>query len=224
MSDYIRLNITVEGQTEQAFCEDALAAYLEPFGVVIQARRALTSRRKNKRGGISSYERLKYDLHYWMREEKDSTVRFTTMFDLYALPKSFPGYEAALKISSPYEKVDVLERAFSEDMGDRRFIPYFQLHEFEALILSRPSILGEEYFDYAAEIEELSHLLAAYQGNSELINEGRETAPSKQIKGRIPGYEKVTVGAYLAELIGIPELKPRCRHFGQWITRLESLG
>lgn len=54
---------------------------------------------------------------------------FTTMFDLYALPDDFPGYEAAKAIGEPYARVAALETAFAEAINDSRFIPYIQLHE-----------------------------------------------------------------------------------------------
>ena len=60
------------------------------------------------------------------------------MFDLYALPADFPGYAEARREVDPYGKVRILEDALGNDIADRRFIPYIQLHEFEALILADP--------------------------------------------------------------------------------------
>jgi hypothetical protein len=52
-----------------------------------------------------------------------------------------------------------------------------------------------------------------------------ETAPSKRIIKLIPEYEwnKVSVGASIAGLIGIDYLKGACKHFNDWITKLENL-
>lgn len=66
---------------------------------------------------------------------------FTTMFDLYALPDDFPGYETAKAIGEPYVRVAALETAFAEAINDGRFIPYIQLHEFEALLFAALTIL-----------------------------------------------------------------------------------
>ena len=35
-----------------------------------------------------------------------------------------------------YMRVEVLERSWSQETGDSRFIPFIQLHEFEAYLLS----------------------------------------------------------------------------------------
>ena len=81
------------------------------------------------------------------------------MFDLYALPNDFPKFEEAKKCADVYRKVEVLEEAFKEDIGDYRFLPYIQLHEFEALILSKPEELLYEYFEYEDEVKKLVELL-----------------------------------------------------------------
>ena len=38
--------------------------------------------------------------------------------------------------SSKIERVEALESAMNENIGDRRFFSYIQLHEFEALLFS----------------------------------------------------------------------------------------
>ena len=59
------------------------------------------------------------------------------MIDLYALPKDFPGRSAQPRNpADPTPYVETLERAFGDDVGDRRFVPYIQLHEFEALLFA----------------------------------------------------------------------------------------
>ena len=49
--------------------------------------------------------------------------------------------------------------------------------------------------------------------------------PSKRIIRLIPEYEynKVSVGATVAGIIGIGRLKAECKHFNDWILRLEQL-
>ncbi|MFN7201291.1 MAG: DUF4276 family protein [Aphanizomenon sp.] len=60
----------------------------------------------------------------------------------------------------------------------------------------------------------------------ELINDSRETAPSKRIIAQFPDYEraKSTVGSLLAESIGLEVIRNKCPHFNSWLLRLESLG
>jgi hypothetical protein len=147
------------------------------------------------------------------------------MFDLYALPNDFPGYEKASSIRDPYEKVSTLEKAFSDDINDNRFIPYIQLHEFETLLFSDLSMLRLEYFEHNKEISQLEKVLVDFSNNPELINENRNTAPSKRIIKLIPEYKgnKVNVGATIASMIGIDHLKKTCSHFNDWILKLEDL-
>jgi hypothetical protein len=59
----------------------------------------------------------------------------------------------------------------------------------------------------------------------EEINESPQTAPSKRIIRYIPDYEsqKAQVGPMVAEDIGLTLLREKCPHFGEWITKLESV-
>lgn len=221
----IRLNFIVEGQTEEAFVKQILRPYLSGFEVWVQARCVLTSRRRNikHRGGIESYERAKNDINAWIKEDRNSDVRFTTMFDVYGLPTNFPGYKDAKQTSDPYGRVKVLENALAADISDRRFIPHFQLHEFEALLLSDPQKLDSQ-FDNSTGIRRLVDMVARFD-SPELINDGKNTAPSKRIIGEIPEYERMKVSAapIVAEKIGLPTLRLKCTHFGKWLCRLETL-
>lgn len=223
--NFIRLNITAEGQTEERFIKDTLASYLGHFNISTDVRRVLTGKdkRKSYRGGVVSYIKAKKDIQSWLKEDNHSESRFSTMFDLYALPDDFPEYEASKKILKPYEKVSFLENAMQEDINDFRFVPYIQLHEFEALILSNPQNLEYEYFDREDEIAALQKQLEQHNNNAELINDHKHTAPSKRILKLIPEYDKVSVGATLAGMEGIDNLKQNCRHFRNWIEKLEQL-
>ena len=179
----IRLNFIVEGQTEEAFVKQILSPYLAGVEVWVQARCVLTSRRRNikHRGGIENYERARNDINAWIKEDRNSDVRFTTMFDVYGLPTNFPGYKDAKQTADPYGRVEVLENALAADISDRRFIPHFQLHEFEALLLSDPQKLDSQ-FDNSTGIRRLVDMVARFD-SPELINDGKTTAPSKRIIG-----------------------------------------
>ena len=113
----IRLLVTAEGQTEQKFVRDVLAPHLSLFNVYASARCVLTSKDKKAhreyRGGLLNYEKAKQDILTWMKEDANPDCRFTTMFDLYALPKDFPGYMQASRLDDPYERVRHLEDAFA---------------------------------------------------------------------------------------------------------------
>ncbi|MDM8549522.1 DUF4276 family protein [Desulfobacterales bacterium HSG2] len=232
----VRLHITAEGQTEERFVRNVLAPYLGEHAVWADARCVLTSRDKRSgilyRGGFrrrSPYKTVKKDICAWMKEDRQSDVRFTTMLDLYALPDDFPGYADSKRETDPYRRVAVLEEALAADingeLNDTRFIPYVQLHEFEALILAEPQQLDWEFLEHDGPIRRLVDMVKREGGNPERINDGAGTAPSKRIIAEIPEYagRKATSGPLVAGRIGIPTLLEHCRHFAQWIDRLVRL-
>jgi hypothetical protein len=92
---------------------------------------------KVHRGGVLKYAPVKADILRFAAQEKAvADVFFTTMMDLYALPDDFPGWKEAEHLRrSPYKRVELLERAFADDIGDPRFIPHIQLHEYEAYLM-----------------------------------------------------------------------------------------
>jgi hypothetical protein len=144
---------------------------------------------------------------------------------VYALPQDFPGYAEAAQERDPYRRVARLEAALSEDVADPRFIPYLQLHEFEALILADPLKLDWIFIEDEAAIQRLAALAQSFQ-NPELIDDGAATSPSKRIIREIPEYEdqKRTAGPVVVDKIGIAALRERCPHFREWLEKLEGLG
>jgi hypothetical protein len=220
----IRLHIIAEGQTEETFVRDILTEHLLSFNVLTDVHCITTNQKLKKRGGLVSYEKAKKDIMLWLKQEKGKDSRFTTMFDLYALPNEFPNYHEAQKITDIYQKIEILETAFKEDINDYRFIPYLQLHEFEALILTAPNKLIESFPNAESEIKELTKICQSF-GSPELINEGENTAPSKRIINFIPSYEgaKVSVAPVIVGKIGLDNIRVKCPHFNQWLTQLENL-
>jgi hypothetical protein len=221
-----RLHITAEGQTEERYARSVLIPHLAAIGVDAWVRSVKTARKHGRdyRGGLLSYEKAKSDIRMWMNEVGRGTdAFFTTMFDLYALPGSFPGYAEAARQPNPYEKVAHLEQSFHADIDYPRFIPYIQLHEFEALILADPKKLDGEFLEQERAIRNLVKMVEGK--NPEEINEGQDTAPSKRIIKEIPAYEgqKASVGPLVVEKIGLEVLRAKCRHFHEWLTRLEML-
>jgi len=228
----IRLNLIVEGQTEETFVRRVLVPHLSTgFDVYLNVRCVETGRdrRKNRiyRGGLSSYKKLKNDLLRWIGQEKGAGVVFTTMIDLYALPSDFPDYKLAVAESDARKKTALLEDSFRRDVESSsnrriRFVPYIQLHEFETLLLSKPEAISIAVGD-DSQISGLKSDVAGFD-DVELIDGGRETAPSKRIINRIPEYEdqKAFAGPIIADKIGLEHLRSRCEHFNEWLTVLES--
>ncbi len=230
----IRLHIVVEGQTEEGFCNTVLFPYLQKAGIHPDVRLTWHGKRSTpgtQGGGAKSYQAIKGDIRRWMREDRGGDAWFTTMFDLYGLPTDFPRIAQPKAIVNPYETVAALERAFKDDVceGDDcfwRFIPYLQLHEFEALLFSDPRQLEWEFIEahHQPGIQTLVNLAESLI-NPELIDEGPETAPSKRIIRSIPEYKgrKSNAGPSVANKIGIDLIRQRCMHFDGWLKQLEGL-
>lgn len=215
---YIRLYVIAEGQTEQRFVKEILAHHLGHYQISATASAVVTSR--GYKGGLLSYQKAKNDILRWVKEHQNADVRFTTMFDLYRLPADFPGYQQA-KQREPYARVAILERALAEDINDPRFIPYIQVHEFEALIFADPVKLAAEYLGYESKIEILQKI--SQEKSPELINDGADTAPSKRIMQVIPEYSKAVGGINVVAAIGLDQIRRQCHHFNEWLIKLETL-
>lgn len=220
---WLRLYITVEGQSERKFTDEVLKPHLAKFSIDVKSRVVLTNRKLGKRGGVLNFVNIQSDLNRLMREDAHSEARFTTMVDLYALPPEFPGWAEARKKAAPKERVSILETAFLAELADPRFLPYIQLHEFEALLYCDLSQLQRRIADSEQAVETLSREVAGLE--PEDINEGATTAPSKRIIRHLPIYDKlkVRVGAPAAAAIGLPQLRAKCPHFNEWVGKLENL-
>ncbi len=222
-----RLYMTVEGQTEQTFASDVLVPHLAAFGVMLAKARltGMESRRQGRipKGGMAKFIRPLGDMKRWLREDRSPDAHFTMMVDLYAIPDDFPGYEEAKELLDPYRRVEVLEKALADEMEDDRFIPYLQLHEFEALVLSKPEAFDLQFDDREKVTEELVAMCGQYK-TPEQIDEGQHSHPKARIKKLFPDYQENVDGPRLAKDISLETMRKACRHFNQWLTTLEKLG
>jgi len=221
--EWVRLYVTTEGQTERKFAEEVLVPHLANYNIEVKARVVLTNRKLGKRGGIMDYDKIRGDLHRLMLEDQGGEARFTTMIDLYALPNAFPGWAEARMQTHPPDRIAVLENSLGADIEDQRFLPYIQLHEFEALLYCDLSQLQKRITGSEPGLTKLTKEVKNIP--PEEINDGTITAPSKRIIRHVPiyGKSKVRVGAPAAAAIGLPTLRKKCPHFNSWINTLESL-
>ena len=221
----IRVNIVVEGQTEESFVKQVLGPYLLGRNIHLTPRLVLLKRSKRSaaRGGLRNYKQPKQDIQQWMKQDK--TAYCTTMFDLYALPIDFPGMNSIPPRSTPHQRVQHLEQAFCTDLGNPRgFIPYIQLHEFEAILFSDINILDNELstLEPRSMLNELLQITEAFK-DPELIDDSPSSAPSKRLLSLYPTYDKRAYGQLVSKKIGIDRIRTSCRHFHDWILQLEGL-
>ncbi len=131
-----------------------------------------------------------------------------------------------MKHDKPLAKVEHLEKELGDSWGNHfRFIPYIQLHEYEALLFSDIGKLDWEFLEDKdqPQIEALKQVAEEFE-TPEDIDQGEHTAPSKRIIAHLPRYKKLktTVGSRIAEKIGLSVLREKCPHFDAWITQIEA--
>lgn len=222
-----RLYMTVEGQTEQAFATKVLTPHLTQFGVHLHkpGLTGMSARRDGRipKGGMgTTFDHSLRSIKNWLKQDRSSDARFSMMVDLYSLPTDFPGYAEGMRRATGREKATALQRSMEEQIGDSRFIAYLQCHEFESLVLVDPARLAEIYSDRRSEIDELGRECAQF-ATPEGINLRRHSHPKARILQCVPNYQAKVDGPKIAAEIGLPTLRERCPHFGEWLTRLENL-
>jgi hypothetical protein len=226
----MNLFIYVEGQEEEMFVNRVLRGHLRSFGVIVRKpilaatsfRIGDDSESEVTVGGVTNYEAIREDIVFqFTTHEIQAADVLTTLIDLYALPASFPGHKEAIALGlKGGKKAAHIEQAWQADIGQENFFPYIQAHEFEALVLTRPSALAEFYPDQAAAIEKLCAECAPFL-TPEDINETKATSPSHRILSHIPTYQKIDGFRHLQD-IGLPELKAHCPRFKEWLERCET--
>lgn len=226
MSEVVAL---VAGETESTFVRDVLCGHLASRDVWVWAR---LPGHAVRRGGIRKWESIRGDILRTLKERAERVC--TTMFDFYAMPRTWPGRAEAAELSA-VKKGPCVERAMLTDLirfagnpfRPEQFIPYVQVHEFEALLFTDVTILACELTSTCVAPADLRDRLAeilAVAGQPEAINDSWDTCPSRRIAGLVRGYHKRLDGPKVAQKIGLAAIRERCPHFGQWLDRLEALG
>ncbi len=198
MSDSVRVNIIiiVEGQTEQTFIRDVLSPELAQKNLYLYP---VLIGKPGHKGGNIDFERAKTDIGNFLKQRNSTYI--TTMFDYYGIDRKWPENEKILQIIesgshlTSNRKAQILESetyqeiisAFPDYNTESRFIPYFEMHEFEALLFSDPAILAKKI---GIEISQINQIMNEFN-NPEEINDNPDTAPSKRLMALKRGYRKV---------------------------------
>jgi len=219
----IRVHVICEGQTEETFVQRILAQELAAKGVVLTP--SIIGRPGHK-GGNVRFQRLLTDVRN--RLLGDSTSYCTTFFDFYGLPSNFPGKQQALAASSAREKSTCVVQTLSASLTDRlgadpvrRFLPYVQMYEFEALLYSDPHLLATAIRNQAI-TNDIQSIRSQFS-SPEDINDSPLTAPSKRLLRLHPAYDKPISGTIAAMSMGLETIRRECVLFNEWVTQLEQL-
>ncbi|EFR35172.1 hypothetical protein HMPREF9294_1642 [Porphyromonas asaccharolytica PR426713P-I] len=220
----IYLYVLCEGESEMQLVKTTLHPYLESMAKDIH----LIIKRINLKGRIN-WDKIRKDLNNanQIANREHQKAYFTTMIDFYALPTDFPGNEGA-KDRNHKGVVTSIEKAMSEMGKVDNFIPYVQLHEFEALVFCDIDLLTEHFELSEKARESLEKIVKDFHRNPEDINRKPSTAPSKRLDKAFQEdgkrkYPKVLVAGEIPQIIGIPKFKEMCPHFAEWVSKLECL-
>lgn len=122
VSEQKRISVICEGQSENAFVKRILSPYIgekTDYSILLLPCTLITSKDKKAgrqyRGGLVSYEKALNDIRRCLGS--DDIV--TTMFDLYALPKDFPGAGETSVIASGIDMVKKIETELQADVVKR---------------------------------------------------------------------------------------------------------
>ena len=205
--------IICEGPTEEVFCRNLLSQYLQN-SCRIEIRLL---------GGNCNWQRIRDMAEKALKQQKNALV--TTFFDYYGVKtKKFPNWKETVGINKANvrERIEILENGMLEEIDTNlryRFIPYVQLHEFEALLFNNIEVFDEMFEFEQYDRAELLNIFDEFP-DPEMIDQGTETSPSHRLIKIIPAYRKVIQGNAIAEKIGIEQIRQKNKHFNDWIEQL----
>ena len=108
------VHVLCEGQTEQGFVEEVLKPYLLDNGVTsVKSILISTNTKKGTAGGMYSFSQVHNNLDIIKKSYIDNEYErhiFTTMFDYYELPASFPEYDKSKNITDKYKNFSDFKR------------------------------------------------------------------------------------------------------------------
>lgn len=224
----IDIYIIVEGRTEQTFVRDVLAPRMAHKKIWLTP---VLIGKPGHKGGAVRFDRAANDIGNFLRQRNDTYV--STMFDYFGIDPKWPGKTDVIRrirngaALTANQKAEILESATQDEIvktfsgcdPENRFIPYIEMHEFEALLFSHPDILAEQT---GINVSQIREILEAY-GDPEEIDDDPAKAPSKRLVSLKSGYRKVAMGKAVSEAIGIQTIRKKCLHFDRWLAKLENL-
>jgi hypothetical protein len=210
-----RLFIVVEGQTEEEFVNELLSPYLNTFGIYdVRATKITTS--KGHKGGFVNYQHLKNDVTKLLKQSSKDVI-VTTFVDFFRLPTIVPDFATISKKSTKKNSVDEFEKAIAKDIDDHRFVPYIQMHEFEALLFSSTKGFSTYYENEKSAVKGVTKIMDEFS-NPEDINSNKP--PSYRIKELTTNYDKIVYGNIMALEIGMATIIKKCPRFKIWVQEL----
>ena len=206
-----QLAVVVEGPTEKRFVDIVLRPHLIEVGIEVMPILIAEGRRK-KGGGDVHVDILILDLS----DALDKYDAATSLVDFYG----FRDREG--RTAEQLEGV-ILEEIMEERNNNPHVRPYIQMHEFEGLLFSSPEAFGVISRRGARPDIARLHQIRNDFGTPEDINNGQDSAPSKQLENAVRGYRKIEDGIAVAKEIGIEKISEECPRFREWLEWMNGL-
>jgi hypothetical protein len=221
VSNIIEVMVLVEGQTELTFIKKLFSPYIANL---TGNKIFLTPMQPGKQGGDVRFERYKKDIGIHLKQRNNTYI--TLMLDYYGI-KDWPGLEKSKQQTTPSQKAEIInietakevQKLFSEENRECRFVSYVSMHEIEALYFSDPASIAQIMNIEQAKVESI---LSKYSG-PEAINDSFETAPSKRLENLSQSFVKTTTGIAIAEAVNIPRMREHCPLFDEWVKKIKIL-
>ncbi|MDR0664262.1 MAG: DUF4276 family protein [Helicobacteraceae bacterium] len=209
-----RLAISVEGQTEQEFCEVVLKPYFQEKCIDIQpiviTTKRLNNGKKYRGGGNIGLQNVAKEVNRLL----NSFDYVTTMYDYYGFKESAG------------RTVEQIEAEMRHHFNSQKFIPYIQKHEFETLLFSSPAICAEKIGESAL-AKDMQKVIDEFGDDIDSINNSETGAPSKRICDLFSNYgrryNKIYYARVIAKDIGLDALRSSSNHFDEWIAEILKL-
>jgi Domain of unknown function (DUF4276) len=222
MSEIIRITAIVEGSTEKNFIDKVLQPYLNKQNIFITS---ILASKAGQKGGDIKFTRIKKDIEIHLKQSSDTYI--TLMIDFYGIAE-WKNLDQAKQKNSPSDKANIINQSIQEEIekllpeynSKKRFIPYVNVHEFEALLFSDIEILSKHLNVDKKQIEQIIKEC----GEPERINDSRKTAPSKRLDSLSNNrFRKTGTGVEIAKEIGIFKMREACPLFDTWLNNIEEL-
>lgn len=209
--------IYCEGQTEESFVNAVLYPYFANMNIYVIPIIHKTKRTPTKsyKGGVMDYKPIKDELIMLC---KNPNIFVTTMFDYYGMPGNTPSINHT--DTNLYNRIEYIENAITNDIGCSNLAFNLVVHEFEGLLFSDTHAFSAIANDKA--VDKLQAMREEAE-TPEHINNSVNTAPSKRIESVISNYTKVRQGIIVAKNIGIDKVLSECKHFADWISKIQNL-
>lgn len=222
MNRHAEIVALVEGKTEQIFIQDIVSPFLSGKGVYITP---IIISKPGQKGGDVRFARVKNDIELHLKQRSDTYL--TLFVDYYGLKADWPGFKAAKGQTTSTGKAKKINTAtkhhvdelYGKHDASRRFIPYIAIHEFEALLFSKPKILAAHLQVPESTVENI----LTECGSPEEIDDSPQTAPSKRIETLSDRFKKTSTGIAVAKATGLAKIRERCPLFDEWLTAIECV-